>query len=323
MGDLKLNGATSGTITVTPTAVAGTTTITLPASTGTVALTASPTFTGTTTVASLSATGTISSVGAASLGLNGASSGYVTAQGSANTTNTGFFGFYTYAGTRQAYIGYIGSPNDALNIETDSGSNKPIRFATNSTEAMRIDTSGNLLVGTTSSLASARISVKAATNVIITQCDNGSGNVGIITTNVSGTAAYNGMLFANNGTTFSICGGISVSGTTTAFNTSSDYRLKENVAPLVGGLQTINSLRPITHDWISDKTKGEGFLAHELQAVVPLAVTGDKDGLNEDGSIKLQGVDYSKVVVHLVAAIQELSAKNDALEARLAALEAK
>jgi hypothetical protein len=74
----------------------------------------------------------------------------------------------------------------------------------------------------------------------------------------------------------------------------------------------------------------EGFIAHELQSIIPRAVDGEKDAVNEDGSIKPQGVDYSKIVVHLVAALQELSAKNDALEAinaafevRLAALEAK
>ena len=114
-----------------------------------------------------------------------------------------------------------------------------------------------------------------------------------------------------------------MSGSTTSFNTSSDYRLKENVAPMTTGLATINALKPVTYDWISDNSQGEGFIAHELQAVIVHAVTGEKDAVNEDGSIKPQGVDYSKIVVHLVAAIQELSAKNDALEARLAALEAK
>jgi len=82
------------------------------------------------------------------------------------------------------------------------------------------------------------------------------------------------------------------------------------------GLETINALKPVTYDWLVDGTPGEGFIAHELQAVIPHAVTGEKDAVNEDGSIKPQGVDYSKIVVHLVAAIQEL-------KARLAAVEAK
>ena len=103
----------------------------------------------------------------------------------------------------------------------------------------------------------------------------------------------------------------------------SDYRLKRNVTPLSGGLANINALTPVTYDWTNSDEGGEGFLAHELQEIIPFAVTGEKNAVNEDGSIKPQGVDYSKIVVHLVAAIQELSAKNDALEARLAALEAK
>jgi hypothetical protein len=72
----------------------------------------------------------------------------------------------------------------------------------------------------------------------------------------------------------------------------------------------------VTYDWKVDGSDGEGFIAHELQSVIPHSVFGEKDAVNKDGSIKPQGVDYSKVVVHLVAAIQEL-------EARLAALEAK
>jgi len=79
--------------------------------------------------------------GTSVFGRSGTSYGYVGALSSGNNTNTGYFAFYTAAGTRQAYIGYIGTPNDALNIETDT--TKPIRFAVNATEAARIDTSGN------------------------------------------------------------------------------------------------------------------------------------------------------------------------------------
>jgi len=189
------------------------------------------------------------------------------------------------------------------------------------TTGATLDTSGNLLVGTTSPLAGARISVKSSTNVIIGQCDNGLTN--ILTTNTSGTSSYNGAVFCNNGTSFSTCGTISVSGSSVAYNTSSDYRLKENVAPMTNGLATVAALKPVTYDWVTDKSQGEGFIAHELAETIPLAVSGEKDAVNEDGSIRPQGVDYSKIVVHLVAALQELSAKNDALEARLAALEAK
>jgi hypothetical protein len=95
--------------------------------------------------------------------------------------------------------------------------------------------------------------------------------------------------------------------------------LKENITLMTAGLEKISALKPVIYDWISDKTKGEGFIAHELQAVIPLAVTGEKDAVNEDGSIKPQGVDYSKIVVHLVAAIKELSAEVEALKAKVGA----
>ena len=102
---------------------------------------------------------------------------------------------------------------------------------------------------------------------------------------------------------------------TTSYNGVSDYRLKEDVQPMVDGLAKINQLNPVTFKWKSDGSDGEGFIAHELAEIIPLAVTGEKDAVNEDGSIKPQGVDYSKIVVHLVAAIKELSAKVAALEA--------
>jgi len=113
-----------------------------------------------------------------------------------------------------------------------------------------------------------------------------------------------------------IVGSVAVTTTTTAYNTSSDYRLKYNVVPIVNGLATISALKPSSYKWLANDSNGEGFIAHELQQIIPLAVSGEKDAVNEDGSIKAQGVDYSKIVVHLVAAIQELSAKVAALEGK-------
>ncbi len=103
-------------------------------------------------------------------------------------------------------------------------------------------------------------------------------------------------------------GSIQIGGSATTYNTSSDYRLKSNVAPMAGALARINSLAPVTYDWNAGGT-GEGFLAHELQAHFPTAVTGEKDGE------AMQQVDYSKLVAGLVGAVQELSARITALEA--------
>jgi hypothetical protein len=85
---------------------------------------------------------------------------------------------------------------------------------------------------------------------------------------------------------------------------------------MLSGLSTIAALKPSTYKWNADNSPGEGFIAHELQAVIPQAVTGEKDAVNDDGSIKSQGVDYSKIVVHLVAAIQELKAEIDLLKGK-------
>jgi hypothetical protein len=193
------------------------------------------------------------------------------------------------------------------------------------TEAARIDSSGNFLVGLTSPLAGAKASFyqnNASTSWSgFFQAQNTFGCIG--TTNVSGTASYTALGFYNNGTTFSSCGAISVSGTTTTYATSSDYRLKKSIAPMTSGLATVSALKPITYKWNADDSDGEGFIAHELQEVIPHAVVGEKDAVDENGKIKPQGVDYSKIVVHLVAAIQEQQATITALTARVAALEAK
>ena len=118
-------------------------------------------------------------------------------------------------------------------------------------------------------------------------------------------------------------GSIVINTTTVAYNTSSDYRLKENIAPMAGALAKVAQLNPVTYTWKADGSAGEGFIAHELQAVCPDAVSGDKDAVNEDGTIKPQGVDTSFLVATLTAAIQELKAINDAQASRIETLEAK
>ena len=195
-----------------------------------------------------------------------------------------------------------------------------IGFSTAGTETMRIDSSGNLLVGlTTTDPIGVRVNgtfIGNPGNGLQTRGSSGNFKIGLNATSGTSLAFY-----TDSGSAYVSAGYISSSGSTTAYNTSSDYRLKENVAPMTTGLATVAALKPVIYDWVSDKSAGEGFIAHELAEVIPLAVTGEKDAVDKDGSIKPQGVDYSKIVVHLVAAIQELSAKNDALEARLAKLE--
>ena len=137
---------------------------------------------------------------------------------------------------------------------------------------------------------------------------------------------------------------LDISANTTAYNTSSDYRIKENVVGITSALDKINQLRPVNFNFIGKTKKLDGFIAHEVQAVVPYAVTGEKDAVKfvKDGDLSdtgtkedadriaalptkevpnYQQLDYSKLVTLLTASIQELSAKNDALEARIKTLE--
>ena len=175
-------------------------------------------------------------------------------------------------------------------------------------EAMRIDSSGNLLVGTTT--AYAPLSVRSA-----------NGGNGISTRNDSGTGAYNAVVFTNNGQS-SVVGTIYVAGSTVTYNTSSDYRLKNDVAPIQNALATVESLNPVSFTWV-DGRPDDGFLAHEIQAIIPNCVIGEKDAVNEDGTPKYQQMDNSGVIPFLVKAIQEQQALITDLTARLTALEAK
>jgi hypothetical protein len=117
-------------------------------------------------------------------------------------------------------------------------------------------------------------------------------------------------------------GSITVTGSATAYNTSSDYRLKENVVPLTGAADRLNQLQVHRFNFIADPdTTVDGFLAHEAQAVVPECVTGAKDEVDADGKPIYQGIDQSKLVPLLTAALQEALAKIETLESKVAALE--
>jgi hypothetical protein len=118
-------------------------------------------------------------------------------------------------------------------------------------------------------------------------------------------------------------GFISTSTSAVTYATSSDYRLKENIAPMTGALATVAALKPCTYKWKADGSDGQGFIAHELAEVVPDAVTGEKDAVNEDGSIKPQGIDTSFLVATLTAAIQEQQAMIDTMKQEIAELKAK
>jgi hypothetical protein len=125
-----------------------------------------------------------------------------------------------------------------------------------------------------------------------------------------------------NGLGGSPVGTVSITTTATAYNTSSDYRLKENVTAVTDGITRLQELKPSRFNFIADPAKTvDGFIAHEVQAVVPEAITGTKDAIDNDGNPIYQGIDQSKLVPLLTAALQEAIGEIESLKARVAALE--
>ena len=120
-------------------------------------------------------------------------------------------------------------------------------------------------------------------------------------------------------------GSVTTDGSTTAYNTTSDYRLKEVVGDMSDAADRVKALKPIKFTYIADENENvhDGFLAHQVQEVVPQAVYGEKDAVEDDGRVKAQQLDHSKLVPLLTGALQNALNKIDDLEARLAKLENK
>jgi len=190
----------------------------------------------------------------------------------------------------------------------------PIAFYTTNLERARIDASGRVLVGRTT---------YALDNTAGAQLDGGGSVITVSTdANVMNRITADGTVlqFRRQNTTV---GSINVTASATAYATSSDYRLKENVAPIAGAADRLMLLNPCNFNFLSDPANPvDGFLAHEAQAIVPNAVMGVKDEVDADGVPVHQSIDHSKLVPLLTAALQEALTKITALEVRIAALEA-
>jgi hypothetical protein len=111
------------------------------------------------------------------------------------------------------------------------------------------------------------------------------------------------------------------SATAVAFNTTSDYRLKENEVEITDGLEMVNNLKPYRFNFKGNSEIRDGFFAHEVAPFVPTAVDGEKDEVDEDGEIKRQSIDYGQMVTVMVAAIKELSEKVEEQSKRIEELE--
>ena len=127
--------------------------------------------------------------------------------------------------------------------------------------------------------------------------------------------------FVKNSGGLAQVGSITMTTTATAYNTSSDYRLKDNIAPMTGALAKVSALKPVTYTWKSTGEESQGFIAHELAEVCPDAVTGEKDAVDAEGNPQYQGIDTSFLVATLTAAIQEQQAIITDLKSRIEALE--
>jgi hypothetical protein len=195
-----------------------------------------------------------------------------------------------------------------------------MRFNTNDgSERMRIDSSGNLLKNTTSTISTGSASdlgIQLGANNQAIFIASGGPAVLIARQNATGEAVR----FGNQGA--SDVGSIDVTTSSTSYTTSSDYRLKENVVAISDGITRLKTLKPSRFNFKVDKdTTVDGFLAHEVTAV-PEAITGTKDEVDSDNNPVYQGIDQSKLVPLLTAALQEAIAKIETLETKVAALEA-
>ncbi len=216
----------------------------------------------------------------------------------------------------------------SLHLEADVGNNtgsSTMRFNMDGSEKMRMDSDGNFYVGTTGSApwtASSGTFSRLGNTFPITATAQDT-IVAIFNRNSGDGAAVE---LKKNG---SVVGSISVTASNTAYNTSSDYRLKENVDYTFDATTRLKQLKPCRFNFIADEsnTLVDGFIAHEVSSIVPEAITGEKDATKvqdvyDDDGVKTgtetvpdyQGIDQSKLVPLLVKTIQELEARITALE---------
>jgi hypothetical protein len=207
-----------------------------------------------------------------------------------------------------ATAGAVSAPTYSFSGDTSTGISRPtgssINFVTGGTERMRINSNGRLLHFTTTNLEPGDTPTDANCNV---------SGPGYMFLNRDDTVSVDQITFGKNG---AVAGRITTTSSTT-YTTTSDYRKKENVTPVVKGLERVQKLNPVSYTWINDEVKvvEEGFLAHEVQeAGWETGVSGTKDG--ED----VQSMDYGRITPLLVKAIQEQQEQIEQLKTEIQTL---
>ena len=244
-----------------------------------------------------------------------------TLEGEANLTFNGSLGVGITTPDTSTYFGKVihvanGSNAGIMFNRTDSTAAKwsigcnsaaNLDFVKENAVKMRVDSSGRVLVNTTSTVTGeGYLQVKGSTNLSAWQV-NSNGLVALRFFNSSGSSV----------------GGITVNGSGTVYATSSDYRLKENEVAISDGIARLKQLKPYRFNFKTDVDEDgnpteivDGFFAHEVSSVVPEAISGEKDGE------EMQGIDQSKLVPLLTSALQEAITKIETLESKVTALEA-
>jgi hypothetical protein len=226
---------------------------------------------------------------------------------------TGTDGSQSVAGAEiRAYVDGTPGANDMpgriVLSTTANGASTP-------TERMRITSAGDVIFTVSPTSSSSGASISGLGDAFFAR-SGGSGPLRLARTTSNGAQ----VTFYNQGST---AGSITTNTTTTTqYNTSSDYRLKENIVPMSNGIDRLLQLKPSRFNFIPDPDiTVDGFVAHEVQTIVPEAITGEKDAVDDEGNPVYQGIDQSKLVPLLTAALQEAITRIETLEAKVAALE--
>ncbi len=214
--------------------------------------------------------------------------------GGYNTFVGAYSGGLVSSGTNNTILGRFSGNQSGLDIRTSS--NNIVLSDGNGNPRVYVDSSGAIYQGS---------GFTTGTNATRFQ-------LGEVTLSKSSTGfQYVNLYYNPNGNV----GSIAINGSSTSYITTSDYRLKENVVEMTGATDRVKQLEPKRFNFIADAdTTVDGFLAHEVQSVVPEAITGTKDAVDADGNPEYQGIDQSKLVPLLVATIKELEARITALE---------